>query len=125
MGAVRHKGFIPLDDDIDVLMPRTDYEKFIANFPKDPLNKNFQMASVETMSGYYLPFAQLMRRGTSLKETVDTDLALGVYMDIFTLDNMSDNYDTAYKLGALKEQVQRLGQRMKSFRTKDFLFNLL
>ena len=91
LGAVRHKGFIPWDDDIDVGMLRRDYEVFINKAP-EVLAESFFLQTWHSDGGYGLAFAKLrMRNTTYIEESAQKSTAEnGFYIDIFPYDVYPD-----------------------------------
>lgn len=87
LGAVRHQGFIPWDDDLDVGMLREDYEKFCRIAP-EKLNPRFCMQTWYTEPGYALPFGKVRLKNTELLEAKGAKLQEnGFFVDIFPFDN--------------------------------------
>lgn len=90
LGAVRHNGFIPWDDDIDVGMFRSDFQKFLSICPEELGSKWFLQTS-DTDEGYAEVFAKIRLNGTEFRELVDEHVLThtGIYIDIFPFDNIS------------------------------------
>lgn len=92
LGAVRHEGFIPWDDDIDVIMERGAYEAFLKEAPKH-FNPKFFLQTNATDPEYFFPFAKIRNDEIIIKEqaTAHLDINHGVWIDIFPYDNVPDD----------------------------------
>lgn len=93
IGVVRHGGFIPWDDDIDIAMTRKDYEKFLKVAMLDEYSDRYKLVNAQTIPSYPLMTSRWCRKGTKFKEESLGYIPdeMGIFLDIFCFDNIPDN----------------------------------